>query len=334
MLGSLSRLFGVVVDRRNRRFDEGRRAIVRVDRPVISVGNLTVGGTGKTPVVQMISRMLQDLRLRPAVVLRGYRRSSRGLLVVHDGHRVLASAREAGDEALLHARVLDVPVVVAESKVDAAVHAAGFLPCDVIIVDDGFQHRALHRDVDVVLVDRATLDDPRLLPAGRLREPLANLYRADVVLLTGGDVQEHEVRPYLAPDAVVGRIQVVAHVPELAGRSVVTMCGIANPERFERTVRGCGADVVASITFKDHHAYVRSDIERVLRTAQHHQVAVVTTEKDRVKLDQALELFTQANVELIVLSIEARLVDGAEAVETLIISRIPREDRHLESRRE
>lgn len=333
MLTTLSRLYGSIVERRNRTFDSGRQAAVRVELPVISVGNLTVGGTGKTPVVQMIARLLQDLRLRPAIVLRGYRRSTRGLLVVHNGHQVLATAREAGDEALLHARNLDGPVVVAERKVDAAVYAAGFLPCDVIIVDDGFQHRALHRDVDVVLVDRATLDDPRLLPAGRLREPLASLHRADAVLLTGGTVHEHEVRPWIDPSTVVGRVQVMAHAPALAGRSVVTFCGIAQPDRFERSARGCGADVVASIHFKDHHPYGRADIERVIRTAVHHRAAAVTTEKDRVKLDHALELFLQAGVELIVLPIEARLIDGADAFETLITTRIQREDRNLESGR-
>ena len=327
MLGSLAKLFGKIVDRRNRRYDQRKRPIVTVDKPVISVGNLSVGGTGKTPVVQMIARLLMDLGKRPAIVMRGYKRSSRGLLVVHDGSTICATARESGDEAQLHARTLNVPVVVAESKVDAAVHAAGFLPCDVIIVDDGFQHRSLHRDVDVVLVDRDTLDHQDLLPLGRLREPLASLRRAGAVLLTGGDVTDDEVRPYVHTEAVVARVQVLAHRPELSGRTVVAFCGIAKPERFERSVRACGADVVETLTFKDHHSYTKTDIEHVIRLATHHQADAVTTEKDRVKLDHAMELFSAAGVALEVLPIEARLLDGAGPFEELITIGITREDR-------
>ncbi|RPI65602.1 MAG: tetraacyldisaccharide 4'-kinase, partial [Ignavibacteriae bacterium] len=131
MLGTLSTLFGKIVARRNRKFDSGR-GVVHVNVPVISVGNLSVGGTGKTPIVQMIVRLLQSMGHRPAVILRGYRRATRGHLLVHDGTTLLANAREAGDEAVLHATVLQVPVVVDEHKVDAAVFAAGMLPCDVI----------------------------------------------------------------------------------------------------------------------------------------------------------------------------------------------------------
>lgn len=327
MLGTLAKLYGIIVGRRNRRFDDRKRPIVTVDKPVISVGNLSVGGTGKTPVVQMIARLLMDLGKRPAIVMRGYKRSSRGLLVVHDGTSITATARESGDEAQLHARTLGIPVVVAESKVDAAVHAAGFLPCDVIIVDDGFQHRSLHRDVDVVLVDRATLDEPTLLPLGRLREPLSSLDRADAVLLTGGDMTDDEVRPHVHAEAVVARVQVLAHRPELSGRRVVTFCGIAKPERFERSVRACGAEVVEVLTFKDHHAYTKTDIENVIRLAQYHKADAVTTEKDLVKLDRARPLFDQAGIVLDVLPIEARLLDGAEEFEHLITIGITREDR-------
>lgn len=320
MLGTLSKIFGAIVARRNRRFDSGR-GTVHVDAVVISVGNLTVGGTGKSPIVQYLVRLVLELGHRPGIVLRGYRRSTRGLLVVHDGTQQLANAREAGDEAAMHALKLSVPVVVAESKVDAAVHAAGFLDCDVIIVDDGFQHRALHRDVDIVIVDRATMDDPRLLPAGRLREPLTSLQRAHVVVLTA-DVREDEVRPYCSAQAIICRYQVVAHAPELSGVRVIAMSGIANPNRFHATARACGVDVVATKAFKDHHVYTKEDVENVIALAREHRVDVLTTEKDVVKLTTLKVLFEEAGVTLRVLPIEAHVVHGASELHEFIRSRM------------
>ena len=313
MLGTLSKIYGKVIERRNKRYDNRRIPIVTVDKPVISVGNLLVGGTGKTPAVQMIARMLQSMGHRPAIVMRGYRRSSRGLRVVHDGKAICCSVREAGDEAMLHASVLNVPVVVCESKVDAAVHAAGFLPCDVIIVDDGFQHRSLHRDIDIVLVNRRTIDDARLLPVGRLREPLTSLDRADVILLTGDGINRTDVVAFCREDSLIARMQITATEVNLDGRRVVTMAGIADPERFVNTAKACGANIVDSITYPDHHAYVRTDIVKALQKAHSMNAAIVTTEKDRVKLDHAESMFAETGVDLIVLPIQALVVDrGAQ----------------------
>lgn len=330
ILHLLASIYAAVVRRRNRRYDDERASVVTVACPVISVGNLTTGGTGKTPVVQLLVRMLQQAGWSPAVVLRGYRRSSRGVRTVHDGNTITATVEEAGDEAMLHALRLNVPVVVGESKVDAAVHAAGMLPCDVIVVDDGFQHRALHRDVDVVLVNAETMKG-KLLPEGRLREPLTSLHRATVVLLTGDGVHAADVAPYVAPSTLIGRVQVLSHHPELSGKSVVAMAGIAHPERFARTIRACGASIVEECWFADHHRYTTADIERVLRVAQQWQADVVTTEKDHVKLEATRPLFEAAGVTLRVVTIEAHLVDGA-AIEdhllTILSGSRDDEDRH------
>jgi tetraacyldisaccharide 4'-kinase len=312
MLRSLSRLYGWVVERRNRRYDAGKASMVSVDVPVISVGNILAGGTGKTPVTQMIARMLMDMGHRPAIIMRGYRRSTRGLLVVHDGVQQLASAREAGDEAALHAERLGIPVVVAEHRVDAAAHAAGFLPCDVIIMDDGFQHRALRRDLDVILVNRRTLDEAGLLPKGRLREPLSSMKRADVILLTGEGIRADDVAEQVGPTSLVGRIQITADAASLQGMRVLAFCGIADPDRFHATVKACGADVVERMNFADHYSYQKADIVRIVDVAREKGLAVVTTEKDRVKLDKAEALFHDAGVQLITIPIVARLVDGEQ----------------------
>ncbi len=331
MLGTLSKLFGWVVERRNRRFDDKSRPTVTVTVPVISVGNLTTGGTGKTPMVQLLVRLLQGMSHSPAVILRGYRRSTRGLFVVHDGTHLIGTAREAGDEARLHAQRLGVPVVVSENKVDAAVHAAGMLPCDVIVVDDGFQHRSLRRDVDVVLVNRATLDDQRLLPAGRLREPLTSLQRADVVILSGGSITREEVERYCKPDVVIARMQITADAPYLSDKKVLAFAGIANPERFKDTLRGCHAEGVGLMKFRDHHVYDEKDIARIIERAKSLGVDAITTEKDAVKLEPAKQMFTDAGVGLLVVPIEARITDGLQELEQLLTERIAQKENDEDS---
>lgn len=321
-----SRLYGAVVRRRNDRFDTLRTPIVTVNVPVISVGNLTVGGTGKTPVVQMLVRWLQQHGYQPAVILRGYRRRSRGLVVVHDGERLCATVEQAGDEAYLHATSLQVPVVVCSSKVDAAVHAAGMLPCSVIVVDDGFQHRSLHRDVDVLLVDQATLQG-KLLPEGRLREPLSSIHRAHVILLTDPSIDQSEVLPYASPDAVIDHVRVETSV-ELVGTRVVVMAGIANPQRFTATVQAAGAVVVREVFFDDHYRYSQASVQDVLHKAKANHASVCTTEKDSVKLEPYRELFAAANVPLHVVPIEAHASDRVRNRVLALIMGVTDEDRH------
>ncbi|MBI2793776.1 MAG: tetraacyldisaccharide 4'-kinase [Ignavibacteria bacterium] len=328
MLGTLSKLYGSIIRRRNAKYDAHRKPIVSVTVPVISVGNLTVGGTGKTVIVQMIVRMLQAHGYKPAIVMRGYKRSARGVAVVHDGSNTTASVRESGDEAALHAQKLGVPVVVGESKVDAAVHAAGFLPCDVIVVDDGFQHRSLHRDADVVLVDNTTLSDTRLLPAGRLREPLTALRRADVIVIMDRDVEAASLQQFVSPDSLVCSAQVHAHCPTSIGTPVISMCAIAQPQRFKQTLEDCGLNVVRSFVFRDHHVYTKTDISNVIRAAETHGAAIVTTEKDDVKLSHAHAMFTAHGITYRVIPIEAKIIDNDSMFDYYILSRIGHENRN------
>lgn len=328
MLGTLSKLYGRIMQRRNARYDAHRKPIVRVSVPVISVGNLTVGGTGKTVIVQMIVKMLQAHGYKPAIVMRGYKRSTRGVVVVHDGANIVLKPRESGDEAALHALKLGVPVVVGENKVDAAVHAAGFLPCDVIVVDDGFQHRSLHRDVDIVLVDRETVTDKRLLPAGSLREPLSSLQRADIVLIMDRDFEESALDEFLSADSVVCKVQVQAHCPAGIDKPVVSMCAIAKPQRFLKTLSDCGLDVVHSFVFRDHYVYTQTDVVNVIKAAQKYSAAVVATEKDDVKLSHARAMFTAQGITYRVVPIEAKIVDNEAKFDNYLLSRMHNENRN------
>lgn len=189
LLWPLSRLYGAAVARRNRRFDSGAASIQRLDCPVISVGNIVAGGTGKTPTVIFLARWLQQRGIQVCVLSRGYRRKSRGPVVVSDGERLLASVAESGDEPMLIA--LQVPgaiVMVDADRVNGGRIARQRFRPDLILLDDGFQHRRLHRDLDIVTFKSAA--DPGngwLLPAGPLREPISALQRADLIWFTGGE---------------------------------------------------------------------------------------------------------------------------------------------------
>lgn len=317
MLRLLSRLYGAVVARRNARYDARTRPIVTVTVPVVSVGNISAGGTGKTPFVQMIVKKLQEQGKHPAVVLRGYRRSSKGLLVVHDGAGIVASVEQAGDEAYLHATMLGVPVVVSEDKVEAAAIAAGTLPCDVIVVDDGFQHRALHRDVDIVLVDRATINGS-LLPAGRLREPLTSLRRADVVVCMG-NVSEEDVLQYTNPDAIIVSCSIESSSPLALGARLIAIAGIAHPQRFFDGLQQAGYTVVDKIIFRDHHKYNQRDVNRMCLLAEQLNASIVTTEKDFVKLKPLMFVNGSTRIPTSVVSIQARL--SSSDFDQLIVQR-------------
>ena len=291
MLKLLSLIYAAGVARRNARFDSGRQPIVKIDKPVVSVGNISAGGTGKTPVVQSIVRILQEQGKRPAIVMRGYRRTTKGLLVIHDGSKLCAGVNEAGDEAFFHAESLGIPVVVCEDKVEAASYAIDNLPCDVVVVDDGFQHRALHRDCNIVLVDRATLNG-QLIPRGRLREPLTEMRRADVVLCMG-DVSPNEVSAFAGEDALIVSCEMQTEAPRSIAdnadvlshsANVLAVVGIAQPQRFIRALDENGYNVVVQRLFRDHHRYTAADVASLIHDARASNAVIVTTEKDLVKL--------------------------------------------------
>lgn len=315
MLKLLSVLYQWLVARRNAQFDRHERPIVPVDRPVISVGNISAGGTGKTPVVQMLVGMLRQAGLRPAVVLRGYRRRSRGLVVVHDGQQLRVDVAAAGDEAFLHAKTLGVPVVVSSDKVEAAAHAAGNLPCDVIVVDDGFQHRALHRDVDVVIIDPATLSGS-LLPAGRLREPLAALGRADIVLVADG-VTPEQVRPLMKSSARAFALHRSVRCAAPTNVPVLAVSGIARAERFHDSLRSLGYTIAGQLAFADHHRYTAFNVRTIAMTARKHHAQIITTSKDHVKLAPLIDdpaLLAQ----IFVLELEAHVDTSAPFLSELL----------------
>lgn len=314
MLTLLSKLYGRIVANRNYDYNSGAKKTVKVTVPVISVGNITSGGTGKTPMVQFIVRELQKEGYSPAVILRGYRRKGRGLCVVHDGEKVLCDVHESGDEAMLHAVTLNVPVVVCKHKADAAIYVAGQMDADVIVADDAFQHRALHRDADVVLVNSQTYTDA-LIPRGRLREPVSSLDRADIIVNTETDLDYSYTWKSLTNTGWVD-----ATTKPLT--KLIATCAIANPQRFVGSLQEERADVVATILLKDHARYSSEVVNNMIKQAKLNGADLVVTTKDAVKLTEWYNLFVSNGIQVYVLDMELRNSQVLRNVMMVIASKI------------
>ncbi len=280
--------------------------------PVVSVGNLTVGGTGKTPAVEHAARTLAELGARPAVVSRGYGRRLQDVRIVADGRSILLGARDAGDEPLLLARRLPgIPVIVGANRYEAGRLAVDRLGASAVVLDDGFQHRSLVKDLEIVLVRAASpWGNGRLLPAGPLREPVEALARADLIIASGASCAEEiehvaEAASRYAPGVpVVGaRHEPVdcwdagtlsrAPAASLRDKRLVGFAGIAWPEGFRRTLAALGVTLAGFEAFPDHFWYESADLERLSRRATEAGAdGLVTTEKDWVRFG-ALALPTQ-----------------------------------------
>jgi tetraacyldisaccharide 4'-kinase len=281
--------YGLAVCARNRYYDCRKAAVQRVGVPVVSVGNLTVGGTGKTPLVAWLVRWYQHRGTTAAIVSRGYGGKSGG----------------RNDEALeLEQKLPGVRHVQRADRIAAARSAVKEFGCRLVVLDDGFQHRRIHRDLDIVLIDAIEpFGYQHLLPRGLLREPLSSLRRAHVIALSRADLVSAEERSCIQRE--VGRHAPrstwveIAHCPRsllswpdrtqsldfLDGQRVAAFCGIGNPEGFRRTLAGCGLKVVAFREFPDHHPYDQEDIEELASWLQRCEASAgICTHKDLVKI--------------------------------------------------
>jgi tetraacyldisaccharide 4'-kinase len=284
---------------------------------VISVGNLSLGGRGKTPVVARVCELLREERLAVSVLSRGYKGSFRGdCLFVSDGERIAASAAQAGDEPVMLARQLP-GVVVAVGRDRGLVGRAVELRFGdrVHVLDDGFQHLSLHRDLDLVCVDARDLADVPL-PGGRLREPLSSLERAHLVLLSGAERGRSE--QVAALEASLGVRRVIRFgrrvlgcvsrdgVPHASPRRPFLLAAIAAPDRFLADARAESGEVAGTAFFRDHHAFTSAELEALARRAKEAGAdALLTTAKDEVRLPEGLDL----GLPLLVLRIAA-VIEG------------------------
>ena len=281
----MSRIFGTFVKTRARLYDTGLLPTRHLSHPVISVGNLTLGGTGKTPIVIELATQFRNLGYRPVVLSRGYRRRSRGIVVVSRGEGPEVDWSVAGDEpSLMAIRLPGVAVIVGADRYRAGLLAETAGLGDLFILDDGFQHRRLHRDVDLVTIDPVDwAEEDVLLPRGRWREPRSALQRAHAALVHESYLAPtpHLSVPRFGVDTVVDGIVKdgrVIPIESFAGMPLSAFAGIAKPERFFRALDDIGLRLHQKKIFPDHHSYRPKDL------ADLGPGACITTEKDAVRL--------------------------------------------------
>ena len=347
LLKGISLVFSAVVSLRYFLYGIGLLRRYPLGIQVISIGNVTAGGTGKTPVTEIFARTLAAEGRKVAILSRGYRRKEAPLwqrlftqvveppLVVSDGKHVLLDSEKGGDEPyMLASNLPGVAVVVDRNRVKAGRYAIKRLGCDTIILDDGFQYQKLKHSIEVVLVDSTNpFGNGHMLPRGILREPARHLKRADIIFLTTcrGDVTavREEIRKYNTTAEIVE----CNHTPKvlkdvwsreeyplswLNGKTTCTLSGIASPKGFENSLRHLGAKVVWCERYADHHRYDSSEILYALnRTADMGADALVTTEKDAVRFPR----FETTPVRCLYLRIAIEILSGAENFAS-IISRI------------
>src|ERR1700678_1151413 len=308
-MNPLSAMYGATVGARNTLYERRWLRSHSLLGPVISVGNLSTGGSGKAPFVILLGELLKARGIRFDVLSRGYGRKSHGVLHVDPA----GLPRDFGDEPVLMARRLQVPVIVGEDRYEAGRFAESRFGAQIHLLDDGFQHRGLRRDFDIVMVTPEDARD-RLLPRGRLREPLQSLARADAVVLTSGAAAES----FPLAGKMIWRVRRGIVTEKLAQNiplRPVVFCGIARPQNFLLQLRAAGIDPVAEAFFRDHHSYTEKDARDLLQLKQRSEAGgFVTTEKDAVNLG----VYLAALGPLAVVPVRMELADAANVVDTML----------------
>jgi tetraacyldisaccharide 4'-kinase len=332
-----SLLYRLIVHLRNRLYDRQILKSVRLSCPVISVGNITVGGTGKTPCVIALAKMLQRQGFQPAVISRGYgSKNPQPVNIVSDGKTILLNAQAAGDEPLLIARSLpDIPVITGAKRRLTGQAAIDRFGVNVLICDDAFQHRRIFRDIDIILLDaEKPLGNGYFLPRGELRESPAGIHRADCIILTRAD-ETHPVNSDIAGIAHASGIPVFRAVHrfremikpdqsvlppvELRGRKVCAFCGIARPDSFRKLLSEAEAQILSFIPFPDHYSYNRSDLEELKNIFFGlHADDLVTTEKDAMRLQSHPEFLKM----ICILRMEMEIKPSTQSFEKFMAARL------------
>jgi tetraacyldisaccharide 4'-kinase len=296
-LAPLTPLYRLALALRNRRIENGSEPVRRLRYPVVSIGNLSTGGAGKTPLTIALAQALTARGLRVDVLSRGYGRQSKlAARVLCDG-----TAEDFGDEPLLIARETSLPVFVAPQRYEAGLLAEAdaqqiseqnHQPF-VHLLDDGFQHRQLYRAVDILLIDRGDWQDS-LLPAGNLREPLSAIHRANVIAIPADEQELANELQAWGWQGPIWRLRRNLEIPTVSS-PVAAFCGIARPEQFFAGLEAASLHLAARAAFPDHHRYTAHDLDRLISAAHAAGAkAVITTEKDLVRLGKLASTFPAA----------------------------------------
>ena len=340
VLTILAKIYRIIIYVRKKIYQLGWKKSSSLDTKVISIGNITVGGTGKTPIVKKLASDLTEAGYQVVVLSRGYKGEFTGEIgVVSDGKSILMSADKAGDEPYMLAQFLDqVPVVVGANRKKTGDYACHRFNPDFIILDDGFQHWQVNRDYDIVAVDATNpFGSGEVIPGGLLREPEASLERADLVVITKSDqvseqslITTKERLEEISPNI---DIIVTKHQPtylrdltteqhqaiDLKNKRVVAVSGIGKPRSFELTIENLGSKIAKKIRYQDHHSYTEDEINRLFTLATVHNVdKIITTEKDAVSIDNQLIEVNNVGIDFQALGIELEILKGKLIWEQLL----------------
>lgn len=316
----LSKIYGKVVKIRNYRYDSGKEPVYKCPKPVISIGNLCAGGSGKTPFTLMLAERLIKKGYKPGIISRGWGRKSKDCVVVSDGKSVLCKQESAGDEMFMLAQKLKIPIVVHNKKEKAAEIISDRFSINCVLVDDGFQRRSLFRDLDIVIIDRATLERPVLLPSGRLREPLTSLKRADIIAFAD-DVKYNEIKEFADKNACIIRIRTFQDLPyslfnkdlihNIDETAIAAVTAIAKPERYIRMLEKSNIKVEKRFIFRDHYPFSYRAVNRILRQLTVLGIKLIAvTEKDAVKLSKYEDLFLNYKINCAVFPIHTEIIEN------------------------
>ena len=270
---------------------------------IISIGNITVGGSGKTPTVEYLSKVLQSKGLKVGIISRGYKRKSKSTIVVTDGKEKPESWEHVGDEPFLLAHKLkNIPVVVGSSRYEAGLIMIEKFQPDVILMDDGFQHLSLNRDLDIVLVNSKDIrSDHKLIPSGRLREPISNLDRADLIIITKSNIYQpsnylkNKIENFNRPiiyneirieDLLQYKNNEINKLEKIANKKVYLFSALGDNESFKKIMNNTDADIVGHSKYPDHYEYTFDDLKNIEKKAKISNAEfLITTEKDLVKIN-------------------------------------------------
>lgn len=333
-------LFAFIVKLRNKLFDKKIFRAESVNAKVVSVGNINIGGSGKTPLVIFLVNLLKNEGKKVGVLSRGYGRKSKGYILVSDGNKILADVESCGDEILLTTKECRVPSAVSEKRIDGAKKLITDQHVDTIVLDDAFQHRWIKRDIDLLICEQRFLISPDffdhyLLPAGSMREPFSSIERANAVVINRKFSQLREIPDnvnkyftnkkifnayYSAKGFVDIKRKTEYNLREFEGQKSLVVCGIANPYSFFTALRQTNVDTENYLIFRDHKYYTNKEVQQIRKmfyTTNSH--SVVTTQKDAVKFSEYQNELD--DIDIFYLKIEL-MMDDPDSFKEFLLNRL------------
>jgi len=307
LFSPIATIFSIIIFIRNLAFDLKILKITKVSKPVISIGNITTGGTGKTPIAILFANEAKKRGLKPGILSRGYKRKSSGSLVVHDGIKLLLSVTDSGDEPFLMANKLkNVPIIVDANRINGANRLIKDFGVDIVILDDGFQHRYLYRDIDLLLINASVKADMyQMLPLGMLRELPTSISRASKVLISKGsfDLVPKKISSYIKNPIMISEYLSADFNYKNIKKPFFAFCGIADPNTFINSLDSLNINIIGSYFLKDHVSYNKKDLYRLSNKISEHGIRdLITTEKDKLKLPKSF--FHNYNIHILYIDLK------------------------------